>query len=132
MMVDTETLHGTVESAWKVLREMDGKVRYEDPKVAEHIRCLLSLIEKAMCIEEGGEDEYSQRSYNSYGSYRSYDDGGIEPGRAYSMRRGRDSMGRYTSRVGDMMEALDEMLHNASNPQEREALEKLKRKMRQL
>lgn len=88
---------------------------------------------------------YSEDYSNAYGSYRSYDgrrgrdgdsDGRYSEDSSY--RRGRDAMGRYTSRDGysghtkdDMVEHLQEMMHNARNEEEREsyrkAIEQLKR-----
>lgn len=98
---------------------------------------------------------YSEDYANAYGSYRSYDGrrgrDGDSDGRysedGGSYRRGRDAMGRHTSRDSsyrgsyeggysghtkdDMVEHLQEMMHNARNEEEREsyrkAIEQLKR-----
>lgn len=101
---------------------------------------------------------YSEDYGNAYDSYRSYDGrrgrDGDSDGRYSedgSYRRGRDAMGRYTSRDGSyrdgsydgsyegnsghskeqMIERLTEMMRNARNEEEREsyhrALEQLKR-----
>ena len=92
---------------------------------------------------------YSEDYANAYG-YRSYDgrrgrdgDGDGRYSEDSSYRRGRDAMGRYTSRDGsyrgydgysgkeDMKEHLQSMMMNARNEEEREAyrkaLEQLKR-----
>ena len=65
----------------------------------------------------GYEEDYS----NTYPIYKMARDGEREPG--YSYRRGRDSMGRYTSRDNDregMIEHLREMMMNARTEDERE------------
>ena len=87
---------------------------------------------------------YSEDYSNAYG-YRSHDgrrgrdgdsDGRYSEDSSY--RRGRDAMGRYTSRDGysghgkdDMIDHLQELMHNARTDEEREsyrkALEQLKR-----
>ena len=74
---------------------------------------------------------YSEDYANAYGSYRN----------SYDGRRGRDAMGRYTSRDGsygysehskeDMIEQMKEAMRNAHNDEEREsyrrAIEQMKR-----
>lgn len=93
---------------------------------------------------------YSEDYANAYGSYRnSYDgrrgrdgDGDGRYSEDSSYRRGRDSMGRYTSRGNsydgysgdskeDMISHLQEMMRNARNEDEKEsyrkALEQLRR-----
>lgn len=80
-------------------------------------------------------NSYANNSYanNSYARSMNSRDGG------YSERRGRDAMGRYTSREGgysrhtkeDMIENLREMMREAPNEEEKElyrrALEQLSR-----
>lgn len=77
---------------------------------------------------EGWAHDYSGDYSNTYGYRRSYDDG--------SYRRGRDSMGRYTSRDDsyrgsyedsysrhskeEMINNLKSMMENARTPEERE------------
>lgn len=94
---------------------------------------------------------YSEDYANAYGSYRTSYDGrrgmdGDSDGRYSedgSYRRGRDSMGRYTSRgtsydegysrhsKDEMIEHLQEMMRNARNDEEKEsyrrAIEQMKR-----
>ena len=92
---------------------------------------------------------YSEDYANAYGSYRNSYDGrrgrdGDSDGRYSedsSYRRGRDAMGRYTSRDGsygysehskeDMIEQMKEAMRNAHNDEEREsyrrAIEQMKR-----
>jgi hypothetical protein len=80
---------------------------------------------------------YSEDYANAYGSYRtSYDgrrgrdgDGDGRYSEDSSYRRGRDSMGRYTSRDGgysghskeDMIEQMKEAMRNAHSEEERES-----------
>jgi len=89
---------------------------------------------------------YSEDYANAYGSYRtSYDgrrgrdgdsDGRYSEDSAY--RRGRDSMGRYTSRDGgysqhgrdEMIEQMEELMRNARTDEEREAYRKTLEHMR--
>lgn len=78
-------------------------------------------------IETGMEHQTSQRSYRAMPYYYA---NGVEDGRdEMSYRRGRDSMGRYTSRRGssygsdETARILKRMMRNAEG-EEREALEK--------
>ena len=77
-------------------------------------------------LENGMEHQTSQRSYRGMPYYYG---NGVEPGRdEMSYRRGRDSMGRYTSRrsYGDsehISRTLEKMMKGAS-AEEREVLEK--------
>lgn len=85
---------------------------------------------------------YSEDYSNAYGSYARRGRDGDGDGRYSeegSYRRGRDAMGRYTSREGgysghskeDMIEQMKEAMHNARNEEEREsyrrAIEQMKR-----
>ena len=100
-------------------------------KLAHAVKNVGKLIE--MCEE--GEEEYSSRSY------RSYDDGGVEPGRAMpnyrSYARGRrsaprDSMGRYSGDGYSMHGAADklrELMDEAPDEQTRREIERLAAKM---
>lgn len=111
----------------------------------------LNYLETIKAMEEyGGQSrDYSGRSYGSYdrgGSYGSYDssyegsydrggsyergsrDGSYEGSRDYSGRRGRDAMGRYTSRDGgysghdkqQMVAELENMMQRVS-PEEKKS-----------
>ena len=77
-------------------------------------------------LETGMEHQTSQRSYRGMPYYYG---NGVEPGRdEMSYRRGRDAMGRYTSRrsYGDsehISRTLEKMMKGAS-AEEREVLEK--------
>lgn len=89
---------------------------------------------------------YSEDYANAYGSYRtSYDsrrgrdgDGDGRYSEDSSYRRGRDSMGRYTSRDGgysghgkdEMIEHLEDMMRNARTEEERESYRKTLEHMR--
>lgn len=110
----------------------------------------LNYLETIKAMQEygGSSRDYSGRSYGSYdrgGSYGSYDggsyegsydrggsyergsrDGSYEGSRDYSGRRGRDAMGRYTSRDGgysghdkqQMVAELENMMQRVS-PEEK-------------
>lgn len=80
--------------------------------------------------ETEGESSYgmgggNSRRYSRRGSsYRmSYDDGSYNDGGSYddggSYRRGRDRMGRFVSRSGDMIERLKDMRDETDDPNER-------------
>lgn len=88
-------------------------------------------------MSRGYSDDYA----NAYDSYRSYDgrrgrdgDGDGRYSEEGSYRRGRDAMGRYTSRDSsynysghgkeDMIDNLKEMMHNARSEEERESYRK--------
>lgn len=80
-------------------------------------------------LQTGMEHQTSQRSYRGMPYY--YGNSGVEPGRdEVSYRRGRDSMGRYTSRGGysygdseHTAKTIRKMMQGAS-AEEREVLEK--------
>jgi len=71
---------------------------------------IIKDIETVKAMKQGGYSNASDggsygnsygNSYDgSYGPYYSYNDGGMSRGDGYSERRGRDAMGRYTSRDG--------------------------------
>lgn len=107
----------------------NGFKRPEDVSCAKE---LISIIHKATDLmeREGGMSMAMSRSpmggmWNANGSYgRSSYDGGM------SGRRGRNSMGQYTSNGGDMVERLEQMMNETSNPEERRALETAMRSFR--
>lgn len=72
-------------------------------------------------VEPGRDMSY--RSYEGGMSNRSYDDGA-------SYRRGRDSMGRFTSRDDGLMHKLEQLADEAQDEQTRREIEKLVQKMR--
>ena len=67
---------------------------------------IIKDIETVKAMKQGGYSNASDggsygNSYNgSYGYYNSYNEGEMSRGDGYSERRGRDAMGRYTSRDG--------------------------------
>lgn len=100
----------------------------------------LNYIETIKAMQEygGSSRDYSGRSYD--GSYDSYDRGGSYARRGrdgdgdgryseeYSNRRGRDAMGRYTSRDGysghnkqELVADMKEMMHMVG-PEEKKAM----------
>lgn len=109
-------------------------------KIVDIIKDIATINAMKEAEQNGYSGEYD-RSYNSYNSYAggSYARGGNSRDGGYSERRGRDSMGRYTSRDGgysghskeQMIEDLREMVREAHNEEEKEsyrrALEQLSR-----
>ena len=94
----------------------------------------LAHAAKNVCkIQEACGGGYSERSYRGMSRDGSYDDMsrdgsyGYEYGESY--RRGRDSMGRYTSRHGGMKEKLEELMDEAPDEQTRRELQKMIQKM---
>lgn len=72
---------------------------------------------------DGGQ---SQRYYREGGEGDSSYRGGSSYGGGYSERRHRDSMGRYSREDGKehMMKALENAMHGADDPKQREVLER--------
>lgn len=123
----------------KVLYSIEDKIEDELKRICnkpdmsqsdlENIYKMVDIIKDVSTIEAMRDAGYSQAnvrmSYDdpsmSYARYsnRSYDDG-------YSERRGRDAMGRYTSRDGysthdvPMIDMLKEKMRNAGSEIERE------------
>ena len=110
-VLDT-TLHA-MKNLYKVMDEAEGGSSYR------------SGGNRSYYSRRGG--SYADGSYRMYsrdgGSYDdgSYDDGSYEGGGSY--RRGRDRMGRFTSRSGgDMVERLKDMMHETEDPTEKKEL----------
>lgn len=100
------------------------------PSDIEMIYKMIDILKDTSTIEAMKEAGYSQAS-----ARMSYDDPGMafaNRGNSYddySYRRGRDSMGRYTSRDGysghdkeSMIEGLREKMHMATNESDRETI----------
>lgn len=100
------------------------------PSDIEMIYKMIDILKDTSTIEAMKEAGYSQAN-----ARMSYDDPGMafaNRGNSYddySYRRGRDSMGRYTSRDGysghdkeSMIEGLREKMHMATNESDREAI----------
>lgn len=100
------------------------------PSDIEIIYKMIDILKDTSTIEAMKEAGYSQAS-----ARMSYDDPGMafaNRGNSYddySYRRGRDAMGRYTSRDGysghdkeSMIEGLREKMHMATNESDREAI----------
>ena len=123
----------------KVLYSIEDKMEDELKRICskpdmsqsdlENVYKMVDIIKDVSTIEAMRDAGYSQanvrmsyddpsKSYARYGN-RSYDDG-------YSERRGRDAMGRYTSRDGysthneSMIDMLKDKMHNATSEVERE------------
>lgn len=98
-------------------------------------RELMSIVHKADCLmDKEGESMAMGRGYSGAGRWRA--DGEFGDRYAgdydYSGRRGRNSMGRYTSYSygGDVKGRLEELMQEVTDPKEREALERCLRDFR--
>lgn len=110
-----------------------GRSKELSPSSLEMIDTLAHAC-KNVCkiIESKDEEEYSGRNsyygnrrYSRDGYY--YDDGGM------STRRGRDRMGRFTSRdASDMVHKLREMMEEAPDEASRREIQRLADKMEQM
>ena len=92
-------------------------------KLSHSIKSICAIIEAAESEESSyeGEPYNSRMSRRSYRGYNSY-------GNSY--RRGRDSMGRYTSRAAsDIAGSLRELMQDAPDEQTRMELQRLVSKM---
>lgn len=115
-----EILENELANVNKKLDKSDGVLSGDDisyiDKLTHSIKSIKTTI--AMMEAEGGE---SGRYMPGYGMYRNSYNGSYNGGNSY--RRGRDSMGRYTSRRGGysyddgMIEELRSLMENA--PDER-------------
>lgn len=132
----------TLDKAEKMLYKELEKITASDAFTPQTFKDFSEVVDamkdlstiRAMKETEGKDEGYSERYYDDMrmpyyeGTFRgSYDDGS-------SYRRGRDSMGRYTSRDsysrhGDdrskIMDRLTMMMRTASNEQERMTIQKM-------
>lgn len=111
-----------------------GELSAGDLDVVDKLTHSIKSLVTIMAMEEGG--------YSNDGSYDNYGNGGMNGGscnsyRGYSGRRGRDSMGRYTSgrrysrdeAKDEVMRHLEKAMTGASGEQRKiiqDALEELK------
>lgn len=114
------------------------------PDKAAQIKTLASGVEKLCHIIDSMEVGSSRRGMSRRGWYEgSYDggsrrdgsyDGGIYDGGSYedgaSGRRGRDAMGRYTSRDSGFYDKLENLMQEAPSESERTALKDMIHRMR--
>ena len=117
----------------KVLYSIEDKIEDELKRICakpdmsqsdlENIYKMVDIIKDVSTIEAMKDAGYSQANVRM-----SYDDPSMSYGRydGYSERRGRDAMGRYTSRDGysthdrSMIDMLRDKMHNATSEVERE------------
>lgn len=90
-------------------------------KALEDIANMVKTVKNLEIIEGMAEEKQDGGSWRSYGSY---EDG-------VSMRRGRDSMGRYVSRE-DGPSMRDGSYHDGGGQEMRKAVEEFKRKLDQM
>ena len=148
-MKDTEFLYELNEIFMDEAREMSKRLKkHEVPvseKSAQYVDVITHILKSLSCIiameeekDEGASERMSGRPVNTTGgtnSYRSYRGGSYDDGA--SGRRGRNAMGRFTSRSYDheYSEAADEMIglleeakNCAEDEQMKQELQKLIRK----
>ena len=147
-------MHELYELKEKLMKELEeysqnGKYSKED---VETIKYMASAVDHLCNIVERAEDEeYSQRggmggnrysreggqgggSYRggSYRYSRNYGGGSYARGRGQNARR--DSMGRYSSAgdPGEMIEQLEELMHDAPNEQIKQQFQQLVQQLEQM
>ena len=112
-----ETISREIGDANEKIRKSGGKLSGEDLTYLDKLTHTLKSLKTTIAMmeaEDGDSGRYMPHSYGLYGTPHSYGD---------SYRRGRDSMGRYTSRRGGysyddgMIEELRSLMENA--PDER-------------
>jgi len=140
-MENTEMLYELCEMYCKWIEKAKDKLRKSGTDIsasdADYLDKLTHSLKSIKCIIPMMEDEEP-----GYSSARSMYDGGVEEGRANrSYARGRDSMGRYTSRSRgysrhgekeDMIESLREIMESTSDEQDRKEVQKLIQKMERM
>lgn len=114
-------------------------VKKMEPPFAHEVKTLASAITKiCMIMDEEGEGS-SRRGMASRGWYEGSFEGGSRRGGNYeggsyeggsSGRRGRDAMGRYTSREGGFREALEEAMAAAPSERDRRDIEDMLSRVR--
>ena len=111
-----ETLSREVGDANEKIRSAGGKMTSGDLEYIDRLTHALKSVKTTIAMMEAEDGESGRYSMPHYGYGNSYNYGG-------SYRRGRDSMGRYTSRRGGysyddgMIEELRSLMENA--PDER-------------
>ena len=134
-------MHELYELKDKLMKELEeysqnGKYSKED---VETIKYMASAVDHLCNIVERAEEEeeYSRRGGGSYrgGNYRyprNYGDGSYARGRGRNARR--DSMGRYSSAgdPGEMIEQLEELMHDAPNEQIKQQIQQVVQQLEQM
>lgn len=117
--MDQEIIHKLKKT---LCRQLDGYANIENlgGKALEDVANMVKSV-KNLEIIEGMAEEKQGGSWRSYGSY---EDG-------VSMRRGRDSMGRYVSR-DDGPSMRGGSYHDGGDQETRQAIEEIKRKLDQM
>lgn len=104
------------------------------PDKAAQIKTLASGVEKLCHIIDSMEDGSSRRGMSRRGWYDGSYDGGSYEGGSYddgaSGRRGRNAMGRFTSRESGFYEKLDDLMQEAPSESERMALKDMIHRMK--
>lgn len=111
-----DTLNKELEHANEKISRAGGNITGDDLSYIDRLTHALKSVKTTIAMVEADDDGESGRYMPHYGMY------GNSYGREESYRRGRDSMGRYTSRRGysydnGMIEELRDLMKSA--PDER-------------
>ena len=111
-----DTLNKELEHANEKISRAGGSITGDDLSYIDRLTHALKSVKTTIAMVEADDDGESGRYMPHYGMY------GNSYGREESYRRGRDSMGRYTSRRGysydnGMIEELRDLMKSA--PDER-------------
>lgn len=115
-----ETISREIGDANEKIRKAGGKLSGEDLTYLDKLTHTLKSLKTTIAMVEAEDGESGRYMPNSYGMYGNNSYNGGYNGNSY--RRGRDSMGRYTSRRGysyddGMLEELRSLMESA--PDER-------------
>lgn len=116
-----DTLTEEIERANDKLNKTGGTLTGDDVSYIDRLTHALKSVKTTIAMVEAEDGGESGRYMPGYGMYRNSYNGSYNGGNSY--RRGRDSMGRYTSRRGGysyddgMIEELRSLMENA--PDER-------------
>lgn len=116
-----DTLSREIGEANDKIRTAGGKLTAGDLEYIDKLTHALKSVKTTIAMVEAEDGGESGRYMPGYGMYRNSYNGSYNGGNSY--RRGRDSMGRYTSRRGGysyddgMIEELRSLMENA--PDER-------------
>jgi hypothetical protein len=108
--------------------KVGGRLSVEDLRVIDQLTHALKSVKTTMAMMEAGSQGYNAGERESHmGSNRgSYADNSYEGVSNYynegSERRGRNSMGRFVSRAGDVREEMRELMEHTNDPMVKQRL----------
>lgn len=130
-----ETLSREVGDANEKIRSAGGKMTSGDLEYIDRLTHALKSIKTTIAMMEAEDGESGRYMPNSYGMYGNNSYNGGYNGNSY--RRGRDSMGRYTSRRGysyddGMIEELRSLMESAPDERTKSEFRQLIAKMEKM